>query len=83
MEADGEFAYVDYRIDNNVLYLMHTFVPEKLRGRKLGDQLAKLALNYIQQNKITSKIYCPFITAFVKSHPEYSAWNGNLTTTID
>lgn len=71
MEFEGEFAYVEYRLHDGAMYLMHTFVPEKLRGRKIADQLALFALDYIEKEKIRVKIYCPFIGLFVKRNARY------------
>lgn len=75
---DGEDAYIQYRIDGRKMLLMHTFVPEKLRGRRIADQLAKFALKSIETEGFTAKIYCPFISTFVKRHPEYEKWRIDI-----
>jgi predicted GNAT family acetyltransferase len=72
--VDDDIAFVEYRMHAGTIYLMHTFVPEKLRGRRIADALATFALGYVEKNKLPVKIYCPFITAFIHKHPELERW---------
>jgi predicted GNAT family acetyltransferase len=43
---EGEHAYLEYRWNNNELVLIHTFVLESLRGRRIADKLAAFVLEY-------------------------------------
>jgi len=70
-EIDGEFAYVDYRFYKGDIALMHTFVPEFARGRRISSNLAKFALEYVKEQKLKLMVYCPFIAKYIKLHPEY------------
>ena len=79
---DGDYAYIDYRAHDGQMVLMHTFVPEKLRGRHIADELAKFALAYVEKEKIEAKIYCSFITTYVKRHPEYDRWKSKLVKDV-
>lgn len=65
-----EFAYLDYRWHHNDLVLMHTFVPEAARGQHMADRLAAFALQYAATNKLKVIVYCPFVSAYLKRHPE-------------
>lgn len=78
--VEGDYAYIDYRMHGGQMYLMHTFVPEKLRGKKIADELARFALAYIAHEKIDVRIYCPFVTKYVQRHPEYADHLARLTT---
>lgn len=67
---DGDLAYLEYRIKDGVIVLMHTDVPEKLGGRGIGSALAAFAFDYAQANSLKVKVYCPFVQTWVKRHPE-------------
>ncbi len=68
---EGKIAHVDYRFDKGDIILLHTFVPESLRGKGIASALAKLVLEYIKEHKLKAVIYCPTIAKYIKQHPEY------------
>lgn len=71
-EVDGRTAFVEYRLRGNQIYLAHTEVPPALEGRGIGSALAKYALDYARENKLKVVPSCPFIAAYIRSHPAYS-----------
>ena len=81
-KIDDDYAYIDYRMHDGQMVLMHTFVPVKLRGKHIADELARFALAYLEKEKIPAKIYCPFVTAYIQRHPEYQHWKSKLTKDI-
>ena len=45
--VDGELARADYRMDGNVMRMVHTEVPHRLEGRGIaGCQLVRAALEH-------------------------------------
>jgi predicted GNAT family acetyltransferase len=72
--ADGEVAFLDYKLEGDRLTLVHTEVPEALEGRGLGGVLVKAALSYAQENDLTVIPVCSFVRSYLKRHPE--AANG-------
>ena len=68
--ADGETAFLEYRFQEGVLVLMHTEVPEKLAGRGIGTSLAAYAFRDAKEQAVPVKVYCPFVLAYLKRHPE-------------
>ncbi|MBS1915473.1 MAG: N-acetyltransferase [Bacteroidetes bacterium] len=68
---EGDLAFLQYRFHHDELYLMHTYVPEKLSGKGIASGLASYALNWATDNGKKVKVYCPFVAAFLKRHPEY------------
>ena len=72
IERDGEVAYLEYTMTKNVLGLIHTEVPEKLRGLGLASALAETALQYARENKLKVDVICPSVHDFLAKHPEYS-----------
>jgi predicted GNAT family acetyltransferase len=71
VEVDGELASLEYRIYEDKLTLMHTEVPEKIGGHGIGSALAAYAFNYARTNHLPVKVYCPFVQAYLKRHPEF------------
>jgi predicted GNAT family acetyltransferase len=69
--VDGELAFLEYRMHDGRIVLMHTEVPEKLGGRGIGSALAAYSLNYARENHLPVKVYCPFVLSYLKRHPEY------------
>ena len=65
-------AFLTYHLKQNVLSLIHTEVPPALRGRRVGDALARAVLNYAKDQQLTVKPYCPFVAGFISRHSEYA-----------
>jgi uncharacterized protein len=72
IEQNGRVAYLEYSLSENVLELIHTEVPEGLRGTGLASALAETALHYARENNLKVDIICPSVQAYVAKHPEYS-----------
>jgi len=68
---DGEVATIEYRWLKGSMVLMHTLVPQSARGKGVGDKLVRYVLDHARAEQLKVIIYCPFVTAFVKKHPEY------------
>ena len=72
IERNGEVAYLEYSLSENVLGLIHTEVPENLRGMGLASSLAETALDWARENNLKVDIICPSVQAYVAKHPQYS-----------
>ena len=70
--VDGETAFLEYRFYKNDIALMHTLVPKPLEGKGIASALAKYAFNHAKQHNQPVMVYCPFVAAFLKRHPEYN-----------
>lgn len=68
---DGEKAVLEYRWHDKDLTLMHTFVPPAHEGKGVAALLAKEALEYAKAEGIKVIVYCPYVAAYLKRHPEY------------
>ena len=77
-EAKGQFeialgnekALLQYRRTDHSITLIHTEVPQPSRGRGLGNQLIRAALDYAHFNQLKVVPVCPFVKAYLKKHPE-------------
>ena len=72
IERNGEVAYLEYSLSGNVLELIHTEVPEKLRAMGLASSLAETALHWAREKNLKVDIVCPTVREYVAKHPEYS-----------
>lgn len=70
---NGEFAFIEYRWHHKDLVLMHTWVPEGFEGKGIASALAKFALEYAKQHNLKVIVYCPYVNAYLKRHPEYQS----------
>jgi uncharacterized protein len=69
--VDGVLAQVAYRLEGDVITFTHTEVPESLSGRGIANQLAVTALNYARDHGLKVIPLCPFVSTYIKRHPEY------------
>lgn len=51
---------------------MHTDVPAALGNRGIASTLAKFALDWAKEQNKKVMVYCPFVAAYLKRHPEYN-----------
>src|SRR5262245_35679577 len=72
IERDGEVAYLEYSLAGDILELIHTEVPEKLRGQGLASSLAETALGFAREKRLKVDVICPLAKSYVAKHPEYS-----------
>jgi predicted GNAT family acetyltransferase len=68
--VEGRKAVLQYRRSGDTMRLIHTEVPEPLRGRGLANQLARAALDYAHFNQLKIVPICPFIKQYLEKHPE-------------
>jgi predicted GNAT family acetyltransferase len=71
VESNGEKAYLIYRFYKRSIAFMHTVVPKALEGRGIAGALAREAFRFAESHHKKVMVYCPFVTEFVKNHPEY------------
>ena len=64
-------AVMEFRLAGTRLSMLHTEVPEALRGQGIGDALAAAALSHARSRGWTVKPYCPFLSGYIDRHPEY------------
>ena len=72
IEQSGQVAYLEYSLARNILELIHTEVPEKLRHLGLASALAENALLWARERNLKVDIICPTVRRYVEEHPEYS-----------
>jgi predicted GNAT family acetyltransferase len=73
LPEDGETAFLVYERSPDALVLIHTEVPDRLRGRHLGEQLVVAALDVARRERRRVVAVCPFVRAYLRRHPIVAA----------
>ena len=72
LERDGRVASLQYTVAGHVLALLHTEIPEALRRSGVASTLAQTAFDWARDHHMKVDVVCPFVAAFLETHPEYS-----------
>lgn len=70
-EQDGQVAWLEYNLAGNILQLIHTEVPEALRGKGVAATLAQSAFEWAREHHVKVDVICDVVLAYLKGHPEY------------
>jgi uncharacterized protein len=71
--VDGSFAgFADYRVDGDRVILPHTVINPEMRGRQLGDELVRHALDDIRSEQRQVVPMCWFVAEYIQDHDEYA-----------
>ncbi|GAA3953571.1 GNAT family N-acetyltransferase [Hymenobacter algoricola] len=65
---EAELTYS--RPADNVIDFTHTFVDEQLRGKGVGELLAKTALAFAREQHLRVRTSCSFVRGFVEQHQQ-------------
>jgi predicted GNAT family acetyltransferase len=77
LEDMGETAYLEFDLDSaGWITLLHTEVPEALRGRGIAGELAKTGLEYARENQLKVDVVCPLVANYIAKHPEFQPLVG-------
>jgi len=71
LERDGEVGYLEYTLAGDVLGLIHSEVPARLRGHGIASELAHTALEWARENGKKVDVICPSVADYIAHHPEY------------
>lgn len=68
---DGLESHLEYVKIENVLNLIHTYVPIELRGKGIAAKIVKAALTYAEENELKIIPSCSYVAAYIQRHKEY------------
>ena len=69
----AETAVLQYESAPGQITFLHTDVPEALRGKGVGQRLARAGLEHAKAEGLRVVVVCPFVRSYVEKHPEYKA----------
>ena len=70
--VNNDLAFISYRYEHGKLALMHTEVPEEAEDKGVAAALAEFAFEQARQQQRKVLVFCPYISAYLKRHPEHS-----------
>jgi uncharacterized protein len=70
LTVGGATSFLVYERAADRLVLIHTEVPEELRGHHLGEQLVVAALDTARREHLRVVAVCPFVRAYLRKHPQ-------------
>lgn len=77
INRDGKTAYLAYEVDDEGwISLLHTQVPEPIRGQGIANELARTALEYAKDHHLKVDVVCPVVFHYVNKHQEYKPLLG-------
>ncbi|HEV7624473.1 MAG TPA: GNAT family N-acetyltransferase [Amnibacterium sp.] len=72
IEVDGaEAGFAAYRLQPGRVVFTHTVIDPAFEGHGLGGRLARTALDDVATRGEQVVPLCPFISAWIRRHPEY------------
>ena len=72
VHIDDSIGVLQYRYYKNDLALMHTEVPDEIEGKGVASHLAQYAFEWAKERNLKVRVYCPYVAAYLKRHPEYN-----------
>ncbi len=69
--GDLVLGFAEYRLTRDVITFLHTEVLPVAEGRGVGGRLARTALEDARARGLRVRPLCPFISAYIRRHPEY------------
>lgn len=69
LNVDGQLAVLVYDRTAESLALVHTEVPEQLRGHHIGERLVAAALDSARAAGLRIVAVCPFVREYLRRHP--------------
>lgn len=69
-EVEGHTAYVEYRLIDNSLDILHTVVPPPVEGRGIASALVRNAYEYAAEQGLKPKATCRYAVKWLERHPD-------------
>ncbi len=70
-QIGNSLGFVEYKLDRNLLTLVHTEVPPELGGQGVGAKIVRSALDFAKDNWLKVVPECPFVARYIERHEKY------------
>jgi predicted GNAT family acetyltransferase len=74
--GDRVAAFSEYRIAGDRVVFLHTETEPDLEGRGIGSALVRGALDDVRGRGLRVTARCPFVSAWLRRHPDYADLTG-------
>ncbi len=68
-QVEGRTAFVQYRLIDGSLDIIHTIVPRPLEGKGIAAALVKAAYDYALTQGLTPSATCSYAVKWLERHP--------------
>jgi uncharacterized protein len=69
-DVDGGLARADYRMQGDVMRIVHTEVPYASEGRGFAGEVVRAALDYARGHGLRVMPLCSYVRSYMRRHPE-------------
>lgn len=69
-DVEGGLARADYRMQGDVMRLVHTEVPYASEGRGFAGEVVRAALDYARRRGLRVLPLCSYVRSYMRRHPE-------------
>lgn len=76
MHSDKGDAFVDVRLDGDLMVLPHAEVPVTLRGSGAGGRLATGTFRLVEEMGVKARLTCPFLIRVAQADPHWKKFFG-------
>lgn len=71
-EYQGLLSFVDYHLHDEVMTIVHTYVPKALNGQGIAAALTEAALRTARNNQWRVRAICSYTATYLRRHPEFN-----------
>ncbi|WP_193088650.1 GNAT family N-acetyltransferase [Advenella sp. FME57] len=68
--VENSLCYIDYRLQAQVMHILHTIVPDAVGGRGIAGRLTEFALDLARDNGWKINPVCSYTAGYFQRHPE-------------
>ena len=68
---DGQLSVLEYELQNGVMVIMHTGVPEPVGGRGIAADLAQAALDTARLRGWRVRPLCSYVAGYIQRKAQY------------
>jgi predicted GNAT family acetyltransferase len=69
-DVEGGIAHADYRMQGQVMRIVHTEVPVAAEGRGVAGQVVRAALQHARAHGLRVQPMCGYVRDYMQRHPE-------------
>src|SRR5215471_10736508 len=68
LTVDGQTAFLQYQRTQQTFSIIHTEVPESIRGHHVADRLVEAAIAAAHASHLRLVVICPFARTYMRRH---------------